>query len=145
MSERLTELQVTMLLCDSAESVGGKLYILGGGWSQVQVPNNPINMALAVKLSIPWSHANRPIPIRASLYDEDRHEVIKLGEEEVPVEVDARVEAGRPPGLRPGTSLDAPFVLNFPNVALPPGGYEWVLNVDGDEKARAPFRVVEPR
>jgi hypothetical protein len=141
----LNDLQVTVLLCDAAESVGGKLYILGGGWSQVQVPNTPINMALAVKLSIPWSQANRPIPIKAALYDEDRHNIIGLGEEQVPIELEGNIEAGRPPGLRPGTSLDAPFVLNFPGVALPPGGYEWVLEVDGTVRASTPFRVVEPR
>jgi hypothetical protein len=131
-----------MLLCDAAQSMGGKLYILGGGWSQINAPNTPINMALAVKLSIPWDQANRPIPIKASLYDEDRREVIKLGEEQTPVEVGGDVETGRPPGLKPGTSLDAPLVLDFPGVTLPPGGYEWVLEVDGDVKATAPFRVL---
>ncbi len=131
-----------MLLCDAAQSVGGKLYILGAGWSQVQAPDTPTNMSLAVKLSIPWDQANRPIPIKASLYDEDRHEVIKLGEEEIPVETEGAVETGRPPGLRPGTSLDVPIVLDFSGIALPSGGYEWVLEVDGDVKATAPFRVV---
>ncbi len=111
----------------------------------MRAPNAPINMALAVKLSIPWSQANRPLPIKASLYDEDRHNVIKLGEEQLPVELEGNIEAGRPPGLRPGTSLDAPFVLNFPGVALPAGGYEWVLEVDGEVRASAPFRVAEPR
>lgn len=135
------ELQVTMLLCDSAQSVGGKLYILGGGWSQVHTPNTPLNMALAIKLSVPWGQANRPIPIKASLYDEDRHEVVKLGEDQTPVEVEGNVETGRPPGLRPGTSLDAPLVLDFPGIALPSGGYQWVLEVDGGVKASAPFRV----
>ena len=136
------EIQVTMLLCDAAESSGGKLYILGGGWSQVQTPNVPINMVLAVKLSVPWDQANRPIPVKASLYDEDRHEVIRIGEDEVPVEVEGAIETGRPPGLRPGTSLDVPFVLPFPGIALESGSYDWVLEVDGEVRASAPFRVL---
>jgi len=131
-----------MLLCDAAESSGGKLYILGGGWSQVQTPNVPINMVLAVKLSVPWDQANRPIPVKASLYDEDRHEVIRIGEDEVPVEVEGAIETGRPPGLRPGTSLDVPFVLPFPGIALESGSYDWVLEVDGEVRASAPFRVL---
>jgi hypothetical protein len=134
-----------MLLCDAAESVGGKLYVLGGGWSHIQTPNVPVNMALAVKLSIPWDQANQPIRLKASLYDEDRHNVIRLGEEQVPIELEGNIEAGRPPGLRPGTSLDAPFVLNFPGVTLGSGGYEWVLEVDGNVRASVPFRVLEPR
>jgi hypothetical protein len=139
---QLNQIQVTMLLCDAAESVGSKLYILGGGWSIIRTPNTPINMALAVKLSVPWDQANRPIPVKATLYDEDRHDVIKIGDNELPVEAEGTIETGRPPGLRAGTSLDVPFTLPFPNIALDSGGYDWVLEVDGEIRANAPFRVL---
>jgi hypothetical protein len=139
---RLNQIQVTMLLCDAAESVGSKLYILGGGWSLIRTPNHPVNMVLAVKLSVPWDQANRPIPVKATLYDEDRHEAITLGENEVPVRAEGTIETGRPPGLRPGTSLDVPFTLPFPGIALDSGGYDWVLEVDGEIRANAPFRVL---
>lgn len=128
-----------MLLCDAAESVGGKLYILGAGWSQVTTPNTPMNMALAVKLSIPWDQANEPIGVQASLLNEDGKPV-DLGAG--PLSAGGDIEVGRPPGLRRGTPLDAPFVLNFAGIALPPGGYVWELEVDGAVKARAPFRVL---
>ena len=130
---------VTMMLCDAAESVGGKLYILGGGWSQLLRPNVPTNMALAVKLGIPWSHANRRIGIRAELLTEDGEPVEVEGNV---VFAEGEIEVGRPPGLRPGTSLDAPMVLGFAGVALPPGGYRWQLIVDGEPRARVPFRVL---
>jgi Family of unknown function (DUF6941) len=130
---------VVMLLCDAAESVGGKLYILGGGWSTLLRPNFPINMALAVKLSVPWHETNRQITLQAELLTEDGEAVEIEGN---PVRAEGQMELGRPPGIRPGSSLDAPFVLNFGGVALGPGGYVWQLTVDGQPRARTPFRVL---
>jgi hypothetical protein len=49
------------------------------------------------------------------------------------------IEAGRPLGLKRGTPLDAPFVLNFAGLTLQPGGYVWQLEVDEEVKASAPF------
>lgn len=126
-----------MLLCDAAQSIEGKLFVLGGGWSAM-ASDFPANMALAVKLSIPWDQANRPVGVRASLITEDANPV-ELGAG--PVELTGEIEVGRPPGLVPGTPLDTPFVLNFSNIALPPGGYVWQLEVDGEVMARAPFRT----
>ena len=53
------------------------------------------------------------------------------------------LEVGRPPGMKRGTPIDAPFVLPFPGIALGPGGYVWLLEIDGTEMARTPFRVME--
>lgn len=128
-----------MLLCDAAESVNNKLYILGGGWSQIYTPNAPVNMALAVRLSIPWDMANEQIAFAASLVTEDEKPV-DLGQG--PLNAEGGFEVGRPPGLKRGTPLDAAFVLNFANVALQPGGYVWKLEINGDVKARTPFRVL---
>lgn len=129
-----------MLLCDAAQSIGGKLYILGGGWSQVQTsPGVAMNMALAIKLAIPWDHTNRPIAIRTTLLNEDGQPVAfptgQLGAE-------GEIEIGRPPGWKPGTPLDAPFVMDVGGVSLGPGGYVWELEVDGVVRARTPFRVL---
>jgi len=130
-----------MLLCDGADAVGGKLYVLGGGWSQIVIPNVPVNMALAVKLSVPWDRANEPHAVVARLVDSDGNPV-EIADTEVRAE--AEIETGRPPGLKPGTSLDAPFVVNFPAVALDSGGYVWELEIDGEVEARAPFQVGPP-
>ena len=139
MSESRVGVEATLLLCDAAESIGGKLYILGGGWSQIYTPNAPTNMALAVKLSIPWDQANEPIKIMASLVTEDGNPVdLGMG----PLSAGGDIEVGRPPGLKRGTPLDAPLVLNFTGIALTPGGYVWQLEIDGEVKARAPFRVL---
>lgn len=131
-----------MLLCDAAESVGGKLYILGAGWSQF-LANNPTNMVLAIKLLIPWSRANEAITVRASLVDEDKEETVVL--EPGPVVGEASIEIGRPAGLRRGTSLDASFVLPFAGVSLPQGGYVWKIEVGNTERARIPIHALSPQ
>src|SRR5690348_10103230 len=119
------DIDVVMLLCDAAETANGKLYVLGGGWSQVLVPESPLSMALAVKLSIPWDQANTRFRVQVRLVNEDGEEVATPDGE--PIRADGQVEVGRPPGLKPGEALDAPFVLSFTNVTLAPGGYVWEL------------------
>ena len=133
-----------MLLCDAAQAVGGKLYILGAGWSQVFVPDVPTNMALALKLGVPWNEANDPHDLRLSLLTADG-EVVELPNpatgEAVTIRNETRVETGRPPGLAPGTEIDAALVFDFPGLPLPAGSYVWLLEVDGHPEARIPFRV----
>ncbi len=128
-----------MLLCDSAQSVGGKLFILGGGWSLLKTTGQPMTMALAVKLAIPWSQANERHRIEAELMTADGTTVTHEGNE---VRAEGEIEVGRPPGLKQGTPLDAAFVLSFQGLALDPGGYVWVLRAGKEELARAPFQVV---
>ncbi len=49
-----------MLLCDAAQQVGGKLYILGAGWSQVRRTEGRLtDIALAIILTVPWDMANQ--------------------------------------------------------------------------------------
>ena len=58
-----------MLLADSAQEVGGKLYILGGGWS-ITGPE-PLPMAIALKLEVPWDRTNEQHSLLLEFLDED--------------------------------------------------------------------------
>jgi hypothetical protein len=131
-------MDVTMLLCDAADESGGKLYVLGGGWSIIR--GQPSPMALAIKMSVPWDQANHPFSIKTMLVTDDG-EPVPGPDSEDPLVVEGTVEVGRPTGLKPGTPLDTPFVLSFPPLPLEPGGYVWELEIDGTTMARAPFRV----
>src|SRR3954447_21786086 len=104
-------MDVTMILCDSAQAVEGKLYILGGGWSQIVNPERPTSMAVAVKISVPWDRANETHKFKLHLITGDG-ESVEI--EDQPVVVEGDFEVGRPPGLARGTSLDAVFAANFP-------------------------------
>ncbi|MGH9208918.1 MAG: hypothetical protein ACRD1G_20640, partial [Acidimicrobiales bacterium] len=41
------------------------------------------------------------------------------------------LEAGRPPGIAPGSTLSAVFAVNMASIPLSPGLYEWRASVDG--------------
>lgn len=136
------ELTVTALICDAAQVADGKLYILGGGWSYAwaQEPGAPTPMALAVQLAIPWGLANRRLEVEAKLVTEDSEQVTQdFGE----VRVTGVIEAGRPPGARPGAPLVVPFVVQYAGLQLGYGGYVWEVAIDGRTAARVPFQVAE--
>jgi hypothetical protein len=133
-------LEVTLLLCDAAQEAGGKLHVIGGGWSIIQTPNSPVNMALAVLLAVEWNEANDPFQIEAKLMTDDGDLVEVDGQ---PVLASGQLEVGRPPGLKRGMALNTPLAFTFNGVALPPGGYRWELLVNGQQKATAPFRVMQ--
>ena len=134
-------MDVTMLLCDSAQASNGKLYILGGGWAQLNTPDTPTPMALAVKIAVPWDEANKRHTVRAELLDVNG-ESITLEGSDGPLVIDGNFEVGRPPGTKPGAPLDTVMVFNFMGISLPSGGYVWIFKIDDEICARAPFRVV---
>jgi len=131
-----------MLLCDYAEEVGGKLYIMGGGWSQLRTPNQPSNMALAIRLSVPWSQANEQHDLAIRLLTSDGHPV--PNEEDQDIALEGKMEVGRPPGLRPGTDLDMALAARFDGLKLEPGTYRWSLEVDGMPLKHTAFDVIQP-
>jgi hypothetical protein len=133
-----------MLLCDYAEEINGKLYVMGGGWSQLFTADAPTNMGLAIKVSVPWDQANRPHDFSVRLVTDDEQSVL-TGDEQQPVELQGKLEVGRPPGLRPGTYLDSAIALNLQNLVLPAGLFHWKAEVDGSEVAHIPFSIFQPR
>jgi len=123
------------LLCDAAEAINGKLYILGGGWS-VSGPM-PHPSALAMKLDVPWNDANRPIEVLIELFDADGqpYAVQDAFGNQQPLKVPMQIEVGRPPGLPHGTPLDATLAFSVPPLIYRPGQrYTWRLTIDGESK-----------
>ncbi|MGH7409720.1 MAG: DUF6941 family protein [Candidatus Methylomirabilis sp.] len=118
-------MKVTLLLCDNAQAVAGKLYILGGGWS-IAGPG-PVTMGIAVKVEVPWDLANRKHQFRVALVDSDDHPVmVPTPAGDQPLQFGGEFEPGRPAGLRAGTPLDVTFAVNLVAVPLPPDGrYVW--------------------
>jgi hypothetical protein len=136
--------KVTMLLADAVQAAEGKLYILGGGWS-IRAPD-PVPMAIALYVQVPWDRTNEQHVWALELLDADGQPVL-VGEEAAadeaePVRVEGGFEVGRPPGLKPGTPIDVPLAINFGPIPLEPGArYEFRLEIDGagDEDWRLAF------
>lgn len=125
---------VTLLLADYAEVVGGKLYIMGGGWS-VTGPD-PSTHGLAIKIALPWDQANMRKQWAMKLLTDDGVAVelpTPVGDQHV--EIGGEFEAGRPPGISPGTPLDVMLAFNIGPLPLPPGGrFAWAFSIDGDSE-----------
>lgn len=132
-------MKTTMMLCDYAESVKGKLYVMGGGWSVC--PAGPRNMSIALRTLVPWDETNRKHKMRLILQDESGN-TVALGEPPREVKQDGDFEVGRPPGVRPGTEIPFTVVFNFIGLPLDPdGGYRWQLEIDGEPADYVSFRT----
>lgn len=122
-------MKVTLLLCDFAQAVQGKLYVLGGGWS-IKGANSP--MAIALKIEVPWSEANRRHRWALELRDAEGQGVeVNTPEGKQPVRLEGQLEVGRPAGLPEGTPLDSATAINMGPMPLEPGSrYEWRLSIN---------------
>ena len=133
------KVETIMLLCDYAEVINGKLYIMGGGWTLC--PPGPRNMALAIRVLVPWDETNVKHRLVLMLQDEEGR-TIELGEPPRPVKQEGEFEVGRPPGVLPGTELDFSIAFGFAALPLEPKkGYRWQLELDGEPVAHASFRT----
>lgn len=118
-------MKITLLLADSAQAVNGKLYILGGGWTDTtQGPDGQtVTHAVAAIVDVPWDLANHQHHARLRLLDADGHPVEPLAGQ--PLQIDSDFEVGRPPGAQPGVPLPMQFALNIGSLPLAPGRYSW--------------------
>lgn len=131
-----------MLLCDYAEELGGKLYMMGGGWSRNYTPNQPSNMSLAIKIAVPWNEANQPYSLTVRLVDEN-HEPVQNPNDGENIGLEGKVEVGRPPGLKPGSNLDLALAVRFDGLILGPGTYVWELLIGNNVLESTIFDVID--
>lgn len=130
-----------MLLCDYAEAINGKLYIMGGGWTIC--PSGHRNMAIAIRVLVPWSETNIRHKLSLMLQD-DGGNVIELGDPPQKVLHEGSFEVGRPPGVPAGTELDFTAVMGFLGLPLESGKkYRWQLEIDDEPTAYVSFRTTE--
>lgn len=137
------QVQANLLLCDAAQVVGDKLYILGGGWSYIWLaqPGDAFGLMVAIDLILPWDFANRRLPVVTRVVTEDSEEVIPENYDGNPARAEGQLVAGRAPTARPGTDLHAPLVIPFMPMVLEPGGYVCELVVENVTIRRASFQV----
>lgn len=130
-------MKVTMLLADSAQSVGGKLYVLGGGWS---VTSAGVPHAIALHFQVPWDQSDDLHRFVLSLLTSDGEPFEPSPEN--PVRVQGEFQTGRPAGTKKGAPLDATLAVGIPPLPLEADSrYEWRLELDGESRDewRLPF------
>jgi hypothetical protein len=125
-------MKATMLLADAAQTVGGKLYILGGGWT-ICGPA-PVLMAVAIKLEVPVDQAGRAHDWSLTLLDDNGELVLleALNGQRLPVEISGKFEATLVPELPQDMPLDLPLAVTIGPLPLEPGSrFVWQLSIDG--------------
>jgi hypothetical protein len=125
------------MLADAAQVTSGKLYVLGGAFDTITARSFPViyrSIAVVLVAEVGPADRNRDLPIRISLVDEDGAD---MG-----VRSEGNLRVGAPSSLPAGASNVVPLVGAFGNVRFPkPGGYVFIVEHEGDELARIPFRV----
>ncbi len=143
------DFRITAILCDSAQQMGGKLYILGGGWNELKA-QIPTQTAIAMIISVPWVESNKQHVLECKLVDENGtpflvkgREVANGPEKDVPYGMRANFEVGRQPGTRPGSPLSLSLALPVPALPYTVGRFEWRFFINGESRDswRQPFEV----
>ena len=128
-------------LADSAQVQGGKLYVLGGGFSTITVRKVPAvhrQMSLVLLVEVENEEWGQDLDLGIKLVDEDGKQ---LG-----VDAKGKLRVGESIKVRPGDSATLPMVSNFVNMAFPEAkGYGFIVTHDESELARVRFRVIEAR
>lgn len=124
-----------LILADRAEAVNGKLYMVGGGWDRVgltQIPG-PADFDIAVGVLIGYNETNVVHRIEIVLENEDNKVVQQP--------IVAQFELGKPPGMKLGQPQRFQVVVRGPFIIPEPGGYHWVVSLDGERRATTKFWV----
>ena len=130
-----------LILADSAQVLGNKLYLLGGGWDLLTVNREfPVDQRCAVALSVrvPWNETNQKHTFELEVAGE---EPATEGPKSL-LKVGGQFEVGRPPGIPQGQEQRIQFAMDM-NLRLEgPGTKVVVARIEGQEMRRIHFNVV---
>jgi Family of unknown function (DUF6941) len=145
-------MDVEAFLADSVVVAEGKLYAQGAGWNMINVNELPAQhdrIGIGLIITVPYTETNQEHAFSLHLETEDG-ERLSLGD--APPGMDTpdgrmrRIEGvfnmGRPPTLVAGDEQAIPLAINLNGLPFEAAGrYTFVVEVDGQEVKRLPFRV----
>lgn len=124
-----------LLLADHSESINGKVYMVGGGWNVLRLPELPHEWGfhITVGLDVGWEETNTSHEVAISVHDPDG---VELGEG-----LTAEFEAGRPPGMPAGQEQRLVISIGISASFETAGPHAAIVEADGNEIGRARFYV----
>lgn len=122
-----------LILADRAESLNGKLYLMGGGWDVLSPPNaqTAMNFSCALGILVPWHATNSDQHCRLRLENADGGEVFAMT---------VNFRCGRPPHLEQGAIQRVIMAIPVA-VAFPTSGVYVLTAAIGEDERRARFEV----
>ena len=124
------------LLADAAQAVGGKIFVLGGGWNLFRSASYPapVQLAIAVGLGFSTDEVGIKYPLNVVIADE-------AGVPIVP-EMKGQVETGQPaPDVPKTASVKIPVAINI-NMSLPHPGTYGIVVTAGSASAQLSFEAI---
>lgn len=125
------------LLADGVQAIGGKLFVLGGGWDTIHVQQLPArhhSMAIGTRIRVPWSSEPQTFELAVELVDEDGKAIFPA--------IRHSLTATPPPGVPDGFEHGVVRAFTFNNVPFVRAGeYSFVMTIDGLETGRLRFSV----
>jgi hypothetical protein len=124
-----------LLLADHSESINGKVYMVGGGWNVLRLPELPHEWGfhITLGLDVGWDETNTNHDVTISVHDPDG---VELGEG-----LSAEFEAGRPPGMPAGQEQRLVMSIGISASFETAGPHAAIVEADGEEIGRALFYV----
>ena len=130
-----------LILADSAQVVGNKLYLLGGGWDLLTINTQfPVDQrcAVALAVNVPWNETNQKHLVEIEVTaEEPTTEAPKTL-----VKVGGQFEIGRPPGIPQGQEQRLQMAIELGLRIEAPGAKIIIARIDGQEKRRVHFNVI---
>lgn len=126
-----------LLLSDHSEAVNGKLYMTGGGWNVLTLPELPHDWGfhIALGVDVGWDETNRRHNLHLNIHDPDG---VELGEG-----FTAEFETGRPPGMPAGQEQRLVMSIGTTTTFSTSGPHAVVVQVNEEELGRARFYLSE--
>jgi len=124
------------LLADAAQAVGGKIFVLGGGWNLFRSPNfpAPVQLAVAIGLGFTSNEVGIKCPISVVIADDAGVPIIP--------EVKGQVETGQTaPDMPQTASVKIPVAINI-NLSLPHPGTYGIVVTAGSSTAQLSFEAI---
>lgn len=125
-----------LILADRAEGINGKLYMMGGGWQEIRVPDfaQPLTFSLAVGVLVPWNATNEEHSLEIRIESQDGTPL--------PPPISVKLNVGRPPGALPGQEFRSIIGVNGAWKLPGPGTFRAIAVVADGEIRRATFRAL---
>ena len=133
-----------LILADSAQVVGNKLYVLGGGWDVITARKEfPFDQhcGIAVAVKIPWTETNQRHSFEVEIISED----INTEELKSIAKVGGQFEVGRPPGIPIGLDQRIQLAIDMGLKIEEPGMKTVIARIDGTECKRINFNVLSAK
>jgi hypothetical protein len=124
------------LLADAAQAVGGKIFVLGGGWNLFRSPNfpAPVQLAVAVGLGFTFDEVGSKYPLSLVIADEAGVPIIP--------EIKGQVETGQSaPDVPRTATIKIPVAINV-NLSLPHPGTYGIVVTAGTSTAQLSFEAI---